>query len=235
MKYISIVFSVLLLISCKEKVEYSKINKEVGTNKSIHKIVVNEKIGGGTYAYLNVSEDGNDYWMAIPNSDVGVGETYFYEGGMVMKNFESKQLKKTFESIVFSEGIRKTEAGINKEVKNPHANSEHEHSPISAVKIEQPKGGTSLENIFKNKKSLSKKEVTVKGKVIKVNNGILKRNWVHIIDGTKFEKDINLTITTTEEVKVGDTVTFKGIVTLDKDFGYGYVYNILLEDGILIK
>lgn len=235
MKYLSILFSVLLLISCKEKGGYSKINTQPPSKKTLHKIVVKEKISGGTYAYLNVSEDTKGYWMAIPNSEVIVDETYYYDGGMVMKDFESKQLERVFESIVFAEGIRKTKVSVKKVAENPHSNSVHNHETTSDVKIEQPKGGTSLETIFKNKKSLAKKEVIVKGKVVKVNNGILKRNWVHIVDGTQFKDDKNLTITTSAEVKVGDTVTFKGVVTLDKDFGYGYVYNILLEEGELIK
>ena len=71
--------------------------------------------------------------------------------------------------------------------------------------------------------------------MVKVNNGILEKNWVHIVDGTQFENKKSLTVTTNELIKVGDTVTFKGKITIDKDFGYGYVYDILLEEGELIK
>ena len=33
------------------------------------------------------------------------------------------------------------------------------------------------------------------------------------------------------EAKVGDVVTVTGVVRLDKDFGAGYVYKVLIEDG----
>ena len=63
----------------------------------------------------------------------------------------------------------------------------------------------------------------------------MDKNWVHIADGTQFEDKKSITVTTQEIIKVGDIVTFKGKVTLEKDFGYGYVYDILLEEGELIK
>ena len=36
-----------------------------------------------------------------------------------------------------------------------------------------------------------------------------------------------------EQAKVGDVVTAKGVVRVDKDFGAGYVYKALVEDAVL--
>jgi hypothetical protein len=63
----------------------------------------------------------------------------------------------------------------------------------------------------------------------------MEKNWVHIQDGTDYEGEFDLTITTSRSVSVGDTVTFEGTIALEKDFGYGYFYNILMEEGDLIK
>ena len=63
----------------------------------------------------------------------------------------------------------------------------------------------------------------------------MDKNWVHIEDGTQFNNERDLTITTKEEVKEGDIVTFKGTIVLNKDFGAGYVYDIVLEEGALLK
>lgn len=233
-KIFTVLFSVLLLFSCKDKGNYSKIEKKTTQAVSkTHKIQIIEYLDGGSYAYIHVDESGDKYWMAISNNKVEVGETYYYDGGMVMKNFESKELGKTFDLITFADEIRTTVETkvINKE--NPHVNTDKVVTDL--IKIEQPKGGTVLKAIFSDKKSFDKKNITVRGKVIKVNNGILDRNWVHIADGTQFGDKKSLTVTTSELIKVGDTVTFKGLITLDKDFGYGYVYDILLEDGELIK
>jgi hypothetical protein len=235
-KYFTVILSLLIVFSCKEKTNYSKIDSNQTASKNeVHKIVINEMSDGGNYAYINVNENGNAYWMAIPNTEVKIGQTYYYDGGMLMKDFESEHLNKTFDEIIFADGIRQTELPVKKEIKNPHENSNPVASSVEEVKIEQPKGGTTLETIFSNKESLSGKSITVKGKVVKVNNGILEKNWVHIVDGTQFENKKSLTVTTNELIKVGDTVTFKGKITIDKDFGYGYVYDILLEEGELIK
>ena len=233
-KYISLFISVLLIVSCKEKSNYSKINTpQVSTKTTVHKVVINEYIGGQTYAYLNVTEGDKTYWMAIPDKEVKKGETYYYDGGMLMKDFKSEQLNKVFDEIVFVEGIRSSEELLKKVPNNVHT---HENTVDDVVvKIDKAANGITIETLLSGKKSYSGKEVILRGKVIKVNNGIMDKNWVHIVDGTQFEDDKSITITTQELVKVGDVVTFKGKVILDKDFGYGYVYDILLEEGQLLK
>lgn len=235
MKFFAVLFTLLMVVSCKDKGNYSKIkNPATSAKQDVHKIIVKEFLDGGNYTYLNVDENGKSYWMAVTNIAVTVGDTYYYDGGMVMKDFESKQLNKTFDEIIFANAVRTTEEFVQiKEEENPHANSNP--VPVSELKIEKPKNGTSLSELFSAKKSFSAKSIIVKGKVVKVNNGIMDKNWIHIVDGTQFENKVDLTITTNEEVNVGDIVTFKGIIVLDKDFGQGYVYDVLLEEGQLVK
>lgn len=236
MKFFTVLFGILLMVGCKDKENYSKIkNATTAAKTDVHKIVVKEALDGGTYIYLNVDENGKNYWMAISNIPVTVGNTYYYDDGMVMKDFESKQLNKTFDEIIFTNTIRTTELS-----EEPTVNDENPHTaaPVAVqndVKIEKPKNGTSLAELFSAKKSFSGKSIIVKGKVVKVNDGIMDKNWVHIVDGTQFENLGDLTITTTETVNIGDIVTFKGIIVLDKDFGQGYVYDVLLEEAKLVK
>jgi hypothetical protein len=59
----------------------------------------------------------------------------------------------------------------------------------------------------------------------------MNKNWIHIQDGSEFQGGFDLTITTDKSVSLGDTVTFEGKLALDKDFGYGYFYTVLIEDG----
>lgn len=235
-KLLAVLILILTVVSCKDKANYSKINSPLETvNNDLHKIVVKEKIDGGGYVYLNVEEDGKDYWMAITNMPIEVGNTYYYNGGMVMKDFISKHLDKTFEAITFAEGIRLTEeVQVTEDHVHEHS-SEMEAAAVMTEKIEKAKGGNSLEEVFKNRATLDKKNVIVKGKVVKVNNGIMDKNWVHIEDGSQFNNEKDLTITTQETVKEGDIVTFKGTIVLNKDFGAGYVYDIILEEATLLK
>ena len=58
---------------------------------------------------------------------------------------------------------------------------------------------------------------------------------VHLQDGTSDAGVYDLTITTQDEVKVGRIATFTGTITLDKDFGAGYSYEIIMEDAKQVK
>lgn len=233
---ILLVLSALVLFGCKDKQGYSKINKEIPeTLNTAHKIVVNESLDAGGYTYINVTEADEEYWMAIPNTAVEEGATYYYTGGMVMKDFESKELEKTFDFIIFSEGLSKSEDGMEQVVTDPHASANVTDPVVSDIKIDKAKNGVSVEELYAKKESFLNKDVIVRGKVVKVNNGIMDRNWVHIVDGTEFETKKDVTVTTKETIKVGDTVTFKATVILDKDFGQGYVYPLLLENGEVLE
>jgi hypothetical protein len=108
----------------------------------------------------------------------------------------------------------------------------------STVKIEKMNvtvkpctGCTTISDLLSNRKSYSGKTVKVTGQVTKYNPGIMGKNWVHIQDGSEFKGGFDLTITTDMQVSLGDTVTFKGKIALDKDYGYGYFYSVLMEDG----
>jgi hypothetical protein len=58
------------------------------------------------------------------------------------------------------------------------------------------------------------------------------RNWVHLRDGT--QDDFDLVITCSMMIPGGHKVTVVGTVALDKDFGAGYTYGILLEGGEVV-
>jgi hypothetical protein len=53
------------------------------------------------------------------------------------------------------------------------------------------------------------------------------------MDGTKGENRSDLTFTTNDVVKVGDTVTFEGVLALDREFGAGYVYPLIVENAVV--
>lgn len=237
LRLIIVIVSVIAFVSCKDKASYSKIETTKEASKvAVHKIVVNDFIEAGTYVYLEVNEEGNEYWMAIPNTKIEKGATYYYAGGMQMKDFESEQLGRKFDLITFSEGIFSSEAAVvQPEIKDPHKAMEKKVVETEVITIDLPENGTSIGELYENGSSYAKKEVIVRGKVVKVNKNILDKNWIHIVDGTSFENKRDLTITSDELVNVGDTLTIKATVVLDKDFGGGYVYALLLENGKVVK
>lgn len=99
------------------------------------------------------------------------------------------------------------------------------------VTVTPCEGCIKITDLLANKKSYDGKMVKVTGKVVKYNPGIMGKNWVHIQDGTEYQGVYDLTVTTGQPAKVGDIMTFEGTIALDKDFGYGYFYPVIMEDG----
>lgn len=103
------------------------------------------------------------------------------------------------------------------------------------VEITKPEGELSIADVYSGKADYSTKEFEIRGVVVKVNDQVMGKNWVHIQDGTGTGGNFDLTITTQANVKVGDEVIFKGKLTLEKDFGAGYFYDVIMEDGTLVN
>jgi hypothetical protein len=82
-----------------------------------------------------------------------------------------------------------------------------------------------------NKATLSGQKITAQGKVVKVNNGIMGRNFVHIQDGTGDASSNNLIVTSKQTANVGEQVVISGVVVLNRDFGSGYSYPLLIEEA----
>lgn len=71
----------------------------------------------------------------------------------------------------------------------------------------------------------------VRGRVVKANHGTLGTNWYHLVDGSMQEGD--LTVTSDSVVEVGQVVTADAPLTIDRDLGFGYFYEVILEGASL--
>lgn len=124
---------------------------------------------------------------------------------------------------------------FSKNGKSQNMNSQNASSKVALEKInvtvEPCKDCIKISDLLANKKNYSGKTIMVKGQVTKYNPSIMGKNWIHIQDGSEFGGSFDLTITTDKQVSVGEIITFEGRIALDKDFGYGYVYNVLMEEG----
>ncbi len=90
-----------------------------------------------------------------------------------------------------------------------------------------------VEALNVEKAKLNGKQVAFKGKVVKVNNNIMKKNFLHIQDGTGKEGTNDVTVTSAQTAKEGDQVSVVGKVMLDRDFGSGYTYPLIIEDAVI--
>lgn len=223
-----IVISFISACSTKEE-QNPPTNSKPADNLNAHEVMVNEVINVKDYTYLNVSENGKEYWIAIAKADVSEGEVLIYKRSMEMKNFHSEELDRTFESILFVDQIdKKLGSGILNTPQKPVIEK-------LEIKVDPAKNGITIAQLYNYLDSYSGKVVRIKGIVTKINNGIMKRNWIHIQDGTSSGENFDLTITTNENVSSGQEVIFEGIISLNKDFGYGYSYKVLMEDAKILK
>lgn len=181
-----------------------------------------------SYTYLRLKTAAGERWTAISKAPVKKGDKITIENAMELKNFESKSLKKTFDSILFGNlvqgaGATAAHAGLANTIdtRNIHvdkASGENARTVAEIITL-----GVELKD----------KAVLVRGKIVKYNSGIMGKNWLHLRDGTGSEASNDLLVTTTNQAKLGDIVTVKGIVRNDRDFGAGYSYKVLVEDATL--
>lgn len=69
-----------------------------------------ETMSSNGYTYLLLDSDRGKIWVAIPETQVKVGQTVTCQGGNTMFNFTSKTLNRTFDRIIFSPGLSKITA-----------------------------------------------------------------------------------------------------------------------------
>lgn len=197
------------------------------------------------YTYIRMEQKGaSEIWVAVASAPVKVGDLVRFESQTVMKNFTSPKLKRTFDQIHFG-----TLAGqdATRAPSNPHAAAMPAEHPANTPakddlvmgKIEKAEGanGFRIAELFAQKTSLSGKHARIRGVVVKATNGVMGKNFLHLRDGSgnETQHDNDLTVTTQEKPEIGQTVLLEGTVTVNKDLGAGYFYDVLLEDATLAK
>jgi hypothetical protein len=175
-----------------------------------------------------LSEEGElePYWVAISNRPVEVGDEFIYRGGLVKKNFFSAEYNRVFETLYLVSEIfplNGTGGGQQVDVSNPELTA----PPKSVQPIQ---GAIKLKDLITNADNYAGKAVRISGKCVKINPMIMGRNWVHVQDESGAEFD--LTVTTNEQVQLGQMVNMEGILAVNKDFGAGYFYKVIVENAI---
>ena len=285
---------VMFASGCKDKTETQKnefpIAGKVAVSKSnvtISKIKENFEIPNiqnpvfkGTiiefqdvkdYTYLHLKDSTGQIWAAIPKTPVETEKEIELSNIIVMKDFQSKTLDKTFDIILFGlPSIKgqaiKAQAGIMPSEKMPGKTmsgmppgmmpgsmpgSMPQGSTPNAMGASQPKiilkdikvskatgkDAYSVEEVYSQKKALSKKTVTVRAKVVKFLPSVMGKNWIHIQDGTgSAETETHdITVSTLDAAELGDEVIVHGTLGVNKSFGSMYSFAVIIEDASLTK
>ncbi len=205
-----------------------------------------ETMNAGGYTYAKLATAGGEKWVAGPETTLAVGDKVQVDGGQLMTDFHSNTLDRTFPEIYFISSFGGggapspgTMAAHGEVAGHGAPATGHTGAPEPGAaevgNIEPAAGGARVADVHANKAKLAGKPVTLRGKVVKYNGGIMGRNWLHLQDGSgaAAEGTHDITVTTADAAAVGDVVTITGTVSIDKDFGGGYAYAVIVEDAKL--
>lgn len=220
-----------------------------------------ETIDAPPYTYLRLKTAGGETWAAVLKAPVKKGAQVAVENPMVMTDFQSKTLNRTFDKIVFgtlagtppssgtvtpaqmtpgaAPAAGSTPMGASPA--SPHAGmaaaSPDKAAPVEKVAKATGPDARTVAEAYAERAKLSGKDVVVRARVVKFLPSIMGKNWVHLEDGSGSAADgtNDLTANTKQTVKVGDIVVAKGVLRTDVDVGMGSKYKALLEDATFQK
>jgi len=228
-KILIVILITFLAIACKNSGSRKAIKES-----DIHKVIVEEVLHAAGYTYLLVSEGKKEQWLAVSEMDVNIGTTYYYQGGLNMPNFKSRELDRVFESVIFLDQISLEPPSPPEDISLSTAHSATIPVEKLDISVDVAKDGISIADLVSEKKSYDGKTVRIRGQVTKFNADIMDKNWIHLQDGTAYDEKFDLTITSDIAVETGEILTFEGKIALDKDFGFGYFYEIIMENAKII-
>ncbi len=194
---------------------------------------VKESMG---FTYLRLKTRDGEVWAAVARAPVKVGMFVSIGNVMPSENFVSKSLKQTFPKLLFG-----TLAGVAgdlpegaPETAAPAPAKVDASASIHVAKASGANAYTVAEIIAKGKE-LKDKQVRVRGRIVKYNPNIMKKNWIHVRDGSGSDAEGNndILVTSGDQAMVDDVVTVQGIVRTEMDFGSGYAYQVMIEEATL--
>lgn len=196
------------------------------------------------YTYLRLKTADGETWAAVSKATVKKGAQVSITNPTVMQNFESKTLKKRFDTIVFG-------ALADANAPAPEAATPSPHGAMGAVKPGAPAAAPAPVKVSKatgadartvaevvvGKDKLKDQKVSLRAQVVKVNLGIMGKNWFHVQDGSGSAGagTNDLLVTSKDMAAVGDVLDIKGTVRTEVKLGAGYDYAVLIDDAALRK
>ena len=194
-----------------------------------HKVTALETLDTDRYSYVRVKENEEEYWIAVMKREIKVGGTYYFAGGILKQNFQSQEYNRVFERLYLVSDFREQSgAGGGQVAVNTQTASDN-----GPVNVTPAAGAIKIADLVANISKYDGKVVKVTGKCVKVNPMIMGRNWIHLKDGSG--KEVDLTVTTVENITPGMVVTLEGTIALNKDFGAGYKYDYIMESAVVVK
>lgn len=190
-----------------------------------------ETMNSGGYTYALLETNGEKKWVALPLTKMAAGDLIVVSPGVEMGAYTSPTLARTFESIIFSSGLK----DIKRKVSEQEESGAGEDEPALVVEKATGPEAFTIEELYAQKASLADKPVAVRGKVVKVSK-FQGKHWLRLKDGSGSRRrgDHKLLVTSEQGAEKDDIVTAKGVLKADLSIG-GLIYEVLVEDARLEK
>ena len=207
-----------------------------GGFRSIRGKVV-EKLDVSQYTYLRLNTGAEEIWAAVSRTDSKVGEEVTVTNAYAMEKFESRGLGRTFDVVYF--GSLAPPMGQSDAARLAAQHRGVARDPeVEVQRVARAPGadGRTVEEVWRQREALKGRPIAVRGKVVKATP-VMGKTFLHLRDGTGAAAGgtNDLPVTTSEEVAVGDVVTARGTVVVDKDFGSGYRYRVIVEEARIAR
>ncbi len=181
----------------------------------------------GGYTYVKISSGKDSVWAAGPITSVKLGDQIAFNARMPMLNFKSKSLGREFNTIYFVDHFTVNGKNTKKaNIQDPHKSAGKSNPTKQLKSFSKIEGGQTIDEVLKNKTANT--HVKIRGQVSKFTAGVMGKNWIHIRDSSSTQ---DITVTTDASVALDDIISIEGTLAFNKDFGYGYVYDVIIEDA----
>jgi hypothetical protein len=193
----------------------------------LRRVLVHDILKGTQNWFLDVQEiNGKRYWIATSPEAYQVGGTYVFTEGQREVDFQSDEFDRTFEELFW---VELAKPGAPNGVTHHREKTTPKQTPAP---VTLAKGSQRIAEVIDQSSKLVGQQVQVTGRVTKVNPDIMDRNWIHLQDGSM--DDFDFVVTSEMLVPLGSVVTLKGKLSVHRDFGAGYRYDVILENGQIL-
>jgi hypothetical protein len=231
----------------------SQLKDRTGMSEMFNGTVV-DVIDAGRYVYVQIDLGDKRIWVAAPAFVGKLGDTVLVPPALELAGFRSKRLNRRFKRIYFVGGIRRVSTPAGEESAPtwpespspvaPDMGTQITHPPVdvppgeTAIETgegENPAAQKTLSEIIADRESLAGREIQARVRIVTFTADIMGRNWLHVQDADGVEGADEIVVTTNAMLSVGDVVLIRGIVSVDRDFGLGLIYPVIIEDAEVAK
>lgn len=242
-RYVALASIALGTVSCSQSQEADKI--PLGAAPTAQAVAKGDPVSGtllehiaaSPYVYMRLNTANGDVWAAVLEAPLTIGAQVTVYNALPMEKFESKTLNRTFDQIYFGSldapGSAPSGMAGNASAPTSVGTSQAVDAQVGTVEKASGANARTIGELWAQQGGLSDKTVSIRGVVVKYNAGVMGKNWIHLQDGSgdaaKGTHDI--TVTSMDAAALGATVTITGTVRVNRDFGAGYMYALIVEDA----